>query len=61
VDVFYGLELFVGLIQAFVFSMLTLVFGVMAVTSHHDDHDEHGEEHHGAGEGHTAPAHAGHA
>ena len=28
VDVFYGLELFVGLIQAFVFSVLTLVFAV---------------------------------
>lgn len=43
VDVFYGLELFVGLIQAFVFAMLTLVFAVTAV-SHHDDgeHEEHG-------------------
>jgi F-type H+-transporting ATPase subunit a len=39
VVVFYGLELFVGLIQAFVFAMLTLVFAQMAVTSH-DDHDE---------------------
>lgn len=29
---FYGLELFVGVIQALVFAMLTLVFGVMAVT-----------------------------
>ncbi len=35
--VLYGLELFVGIIQAFIFSMLTLVFGVMAVT-----HGEHG-------------------
>lgn len=62
VDVFYGLELFVGLIQAFVFAMLTLVFGVMAVTSHHgDDHGEHADEHHGTGEAHTATAHAGHA
>ncbi len=33
----YGLELFVGIIQAFIFAMLTLVFGVMAVT--------HGEPH----------------
>jgi F-type H+-transporting ATPase subunit a len=40
--VFYGLELFVGVIQAFIFAMLTLVFGIMAVQSH-DDHD--GEEH----------------
>ncbi len=40
VDVFYGLELFVGLIQAFVFAMLTLVFAVTAVTSHHGDEHE---------------------
>ncbi|MCH8007776.1 MAG: F0F1 ATP synthase subunit A [Chloroflexi bacterium] len=43
---FYGLELFVGAIQAFVFAMLTLVFGALAVTSH-DDHDE--EEAHASG------------
>ena len=44
VNVFYGLELFVGLIQALVFAMLTLVFAQMAVTAHHDDeHDEHDE------------------
>ena len=35
-----GLELFVGLIQAFVFSMLTLVFAAMASVSH-DDGDHH--------------------
>jgi F-type H+-transporting ATPase subunit a len=29
---FYGLELFVGLIQAFIFAALTLVFGMIAVT-----------------------------
>lgn len=40
VVVFYGLELFVGLIQAFVFAMLTLVFAQMAVTSHDDGHHE---------------------
>ncbi len=40
VVVFYGLELFVGLIQAFVFAMLTLVFAQMAVTVHGDDHQE---------------------
>jgi len=43
---FYGLELFVGAIQAFVFAMLTLVFGALAVTSH-DDHDD--EETHVSG------------
>ena len=34
---FYFLELFVGVIQAFIFAMLTLVFGVMAVT-HAESH-----------------------
>jgi len=29
---FYALELFVGLIQAFIFALLTLVFGMIAVT-----------------------------
>ncbi len=54
VDAFYGLELFVGLIQGFVFAMLTLVFAVTAV-SHHGD-GEH--EEHGAAEGHAMePAH----
>ncbi|MGB2695429.1 MAG: F0F1 ATP synthase subunit A [Dehalococcoidia bacterium] len=39
---FYGLEIFVGLIQAFVFGMLTLVFGVLAVSEHGGDHAEEG-------------------
>lgn len=37
---FLGLELFVGVIQGFIFAMLTLVFAVMATTSHG------GEDHH---------------
>lgn len=37
---FLGLELFVGLIQAFVFAMLTLVFASMASMSH-DDGEHH--------------------
>ena len=37
---FYGLELFVGAIQAFVFGTLTLVFAMGAITSH----EAHGEE-----------------
>jgi len=37
---FLGLELFVGLIQAFIFAMLTLVFASMASVSHG------GDEHH---------------
>lgn len=36
---FYALELFVGLIQAFIFAVLTLVFFTIAATSH--DHEEH--------------------
>ena len=40
--IFYGLELFVGLIQAFVFSMLLLVFSTMAMAGHgHDDEEHH--------------------
>jgi F-type H+-transporting ATPase subunit a len=38
-DIFYALELFVGLIQAFVFAMLTLVFAVSAVSHHGGDHE----------------------
>ncbi|MBN1565162.1 MAG: F0F1 ATP synthase subunit A, partial [Anaerolineae bacterium] len=40
--IFYGLELFVGLIQAFVFAMLLLVFSTMAMAGHgHDDEEHH--------------------
>ena len=44
VDIIYGLELFVGFIQAAVFALLVLVFGSMA-TEHHGE-DEHHEDHH---------------
>lgn len=47
VDIFYGLELFVGLVQAFVFAMLTLVFAQSAVAHHGGGHEEaHGEAAH---------------
>ncbi len=46
---FYGLELFVGIIQAFIFAILTLVFGMMAVT-----HGEHAAQE--AEEGHAGAA-----
>lgn len=36
--VFYGLELFVGVIQAFVFMMLTFVFIATATASHEESH-----------------------
>jgi F-type H+-transporting ATPase subunit a len=39
--IFYGLELIVGLAQALVFAVLTLVFVSQAIQSHHgDEHDE---------------------
>jgi F-type H+-transporting ATPase subunit a len=38
---FYGLELFVAFMQAFIFSVLTLVFMSLATISH-GGHDEHG-------------------
>lgn len=42
----FGLEAFVGVIQAFVFSMLFLMFSNTAMTSHHHDDDEHHDDHH---------------
>jgi F0F1-type ATP synthase membrane subunit a len=53
VDIIYGLELFVGFIQAAVFALLVLVFAVMAV-EHHDE-EGHGEHH--ATEGSHDPDH----
>ncbi len=41
---FYGLELFVGFMQAFVFAILTLIFLSAAVVSH-EGHEEHGAAH----------------
>jgi len=41
---FYVLELFVGVVQAFIFATLTLVFAVMA-TQGHDGHEEHAVTH----------------
>ena len=43
---FYGLELFVGFIQATIFAVLTLMFAAIAVTSHdsHDEHADHSKE-----------------
>lgn len=43
--VFLGLELFVGAVQALIFTMLTLVFLSIATTPHHG-HDAHHEEAH---------------
>jgi F0F1-type ATP synthase membrane subunit a len=52
VDVIYGLELFVGFIQAAVFALLVLVFGAMAM----ERHDEEGHEHEAGEHGHTEGA-----
>ncbi len=55
-SLFMGLELFVGSIQAFVFAMLMLVFGVTASAAHGDEHHE--EAHAGGNaspEGHAVP------
>lgn len=38
---FYGLELLVGFLQAMIFAGLTLVFCVIAMTSHHEEESEH--------------------
>ena len=43
--IFYGLETIIGLAQALVFAVLTLIFAAQAMVSHHHD-DEHGEAHH---------------
>jgi len=43
--IFYGLEVFVGLIQAVVFMMLTFVFIAMATAGHGDEEHGHSEAH----------------
>jgi F-type H+-transporting ATPase subunit a len=43
---FMGLEIFVGLIQAFIFSLLTLVYFTIASSDHDEDHEkDHKSEH----------------
>jgi len=37
---FYGLELLIGLIQALIFSGLTLVFGTVAISSAHEESEQ---------------------
>ena len=51
----YGLELFVGLMQGIIFSVLVLVFTMLALEGHHEEgHDEHRPA--AAGDGATAGA-----
>jgi F-type H+-transporting ATPase subunit a len=56
---FYGLEVFVGVVQAFVFFTLTVAFGALAAESHDDHgHDDHGDDgHRDVAEPAMAPAH----
>jgi F-type H+-transporting ATPase subunit a len=51
----YGLELFVGLMQGIIFSVLVLVFTMLAMEGHHEEgHDEHSPA--AVGDGATAGA-----
>lgn len=53
--IFFGLEIIVTSIQAYVFAVLTLVFSAQAMTAHHSDDEDHAEHGH---EGGSAPVHA---
>ncbi len=37
-----GLETFVGFVQALIFSVLTLIFTMLAIEGHHDEHEHEG-------------------
>lgn len=37
---FVGLEVFIGLVQAFIFSLLVLMYFVLAIESHDEEHEE---------------------
>jgi F-type H+-transporting ATPase subunit a len=53
VVIFYFLEVIVGLVQAFVFTLLTAVY-IGLICNHGDDHDHaHSDDHH---DGHAEPA-----
>ncbi|MES2930230.1 MAG: FoF1 ATP synthase subunit a [Patescibacteria group bacterium] len=49
---FLLLEVFVGVIQAFIFAILTLVYYTMASQDHDEKHDEHPKESHRVAEAH---------
>jgi F-type H+-transporting ATPase subunit a len=44
-DIFYSLEILVGVIQAVIFSVLTLIFLTLAATPHGGEHHHEGETH----------------
>jgi len=54
--VFIPFELFVAGVQAFVFSLLTLIYLQLAVTGHGDHEEGHGQEEEASG-AHSAAAH----
>jgi F-type H+-transporting ATPase subunit a len=54
---FVGLEIFVGLVQALVFMLLTIMYFVFALESHDESHEE-GSHAETKSEVHAAPAHA---
>ena len=45
-----GLETFVGFVQALIFSVLTLIFTMLAIEGHHEEHHEEHHEAHDVGE-----------
>ena len=49
---FMGLELIFGLVQALVFALLTMTYITLSTAQHHGA-EEHSDEPHGAGDGHT--------
>lgn len=49
-SIFYGYELFVAFIQAFIFAILAMVF-ISLATEHHGGHDEAADHAHAAAEG----------
>ena len=49
---FLGLEVFVGFMQALVFAILTMMFTLLAIEGHDEEHEAHAPE--GAAESHEA-------
>jgi hypothetical protein len=54
-----GLEFLLNFMQALIFSILTLMFTLIAIEPHHDEHAEHHEEVPNLPEGNVAPEVAG--
>jgi F-type H+-transporting ATPase subunit a len=52
-----GLETFVGFVQALIFSVLTLIFTMLAIEGHHDEHQEAHDVVEALPEGATGPTH----